>query len=448
MFRMFKRVSISDLPSRVQDEISRRDASSDRLTSWVQLCLICFISLLYSISPRAQGAEGFNFVPLAIGIYFGFTLVRLFLSHRIILPNWFQYLSILVDILFLTSIIFSFHIQYDQHPSFYLKTPTLSYIFVFIALRAQRFNPKYVIATGVLGALGWAALVAYSFMYDMDRMRLTRNYVEYLTGNSILIGAELDKIIVILSVTLLLGIALYRVRTTFVEAIRDNTAAEDLKKFFAPEVAQTITGSEDELSAGAGSVRDAAILMVDIRSFTATAAKMDPDKVMKILSSYQGIVVPIIEQNGGRVDKFLGDGILATFGAVNDSETFVADAFRSAQEIVNQVEKHDSEFQVAGWPNEFRIGVSVASGPITVGVVGSGNRLEFTVIGDPVNLAVKLDKSNKVLGTRALSTASCLEKGIKQGFDGESVRIVREVEVEGISSKMDLVDLSPSKVQN
>ncbi|MEP3258896.1 MAG: adenylate/guanylate cyclase domain-containing protein, partial [Roseibium sp.] len=260
----------SGLPTRVREEIHQREIASERLIGWVQLVIVLFFSALYAVAPKAEGSSGFNFVPLALGGYFLFTIARLALSYRVELPKWLLLLSIAVDMALLVGLIFSFHIQYGQHPTFYLKAPTLMYVFIFIALRALRFDPRFVLTTGLVAVVGWLGLVTYAVLADMDHMRVTRNYVDYLTGNTILIGAELDKTMVILMVTGVLSAALYRGRVMLFEATRDQAAATDLRRFFAPEVATSITTSEAALIAGQGSVRNAAILYLDIRSFTAT----------------------------------------------------------------------------------------------------------------------------------------------------------------------------------
>ncbi|WP_346908817.1 adenylate/guanylate cyclase domain-containing protein [uncultured Roseibium sp.] len=265
---------------------------------------------------------------------------------------------------------------------------------------------------------GWVGLVLYAVVADMGSMRVTRNYVEYLTSNSILIGAELDKTVVIITVTAILTAALYRGRKMMMASIREQTAASDLRRFFAPEVAASITGAEDRLQAGEGVVRDAAILYVDVRNFTRTANNLPPEKVMAVLAAYQEMAVAVIEREGGRVDKFLGDGILATFGAIHPSETYAADALRAAREVVVATQDKKDLFQVAGWPGDFRIGTAVAAGPVTVGVVGAHDRLEFTVIGDAVNRAAKLEDANKQEASLALTDAATWDLAVAQGYDG------------------------------
>ncbi|WP_210203619.1 adenylate/guanylate cyclase domain-containing protein [Breoghania corrubedonensis] len=420
------------------EEIVRRDAAAERLIGWVQLGVVLFFALLYSIAPRAEGASGFNFVPWALGVYFLFTVWRLGLSYRRELPGWALNVSIVADMLLLVGIIFSFHIQYNQHPTFYLKAPTVMYMFLFIALRALRLDPRFVLTAGFVAALGWVGLVGYAVMADPEHMLVTRNYVRYLTSNSILIGAELDKLIIILAVTLLLAFGLSRARGIFFEAIRNHLAASDLKRFFAPEVARTIINGNTEVEVGQGMVVEAAVLMVDVRGFSQAAAQLPPEAVMRILGCYQACAVPVIQRRGGRIDKFLGDGILATFGAIAPSQSYAADALAAAIEVVAVVNAAQSDFAEAGWPGKLRIGVAVASGSLTIGIVGVADRLEYTVIGRPVNLAAKLEDANKVFDTCAIAAADTYELALNQGVRIKAMEVRRNVTIAGLDKPIDV----------
>ena len=430
------------LPERVRFEIRAREASSERLIGWVQLALVLFFTSLYAIAPRAEGSSGFNFVPIALAAYFLFTVLRLVLSYRFELPRWYLLVSIGVDMALLVGLIFSFHIQYGQHPTFYLKTPTLMYVFIFIALRALRFDPRFVLTTGLVAVAGWLGLVFYAVLADMDHMRITRNYVDYLTGNTILIGAELDKTMVILSVTVILSVALYRGRSMLFEATRDHAAATDLRRFFAPEVAASITGADSELQAGEGSLREAAILYADIRSFTSTSAQLPPETVLAVLAEYQNMAVEVITEEGGRVDKFLGDGILATFGALRPSETYAADALRAARRLVDSAEAEQQRFAGVGWPGQLQVGTAVAAGPVTVGVIGSKRRLEFTVIGDAVNRAAKLEDANKAQNSKALTDRITFDLARAQGLELPLIEDRPGETVTGVKFPLDLVVLA------
>ena len=110
-----------------------------------------------------------------IGAYALFTLLRLVLAHRISLPGWFLIVSIVFDMSLLFGLIWSFHLQYQQPASFYLKAPTLLYVFIFIALRALRFEARFVIAAGLAAAAGWLVLVLYVITVDPSDTMITRD---------------------------------------------------------------------------------------------------------------------------------------------------------------------------------------------------------------------------------------------------------------------------------
>ncbi len=431
-----------DLPDRVRLEIDRREATAERTIGWVQLGIVTFFALLYSLAPRAEGGSGENFVPMALLIYFLFTVFRLILSYRITIPSWFLVVSMAVDVALLCGLIFSFHTQYGQPAAFYLKAPTMIYFFIFISLRALRFDPRYVLTSGLIAAVGWMGMVAYALLTDMGEMRITRNYVEYLTSNSILIGAEIDKSMTLIAVTLILTFAQFRARSVLFDAIKSQTAVDDLSQFFAPEVANLITQSDALPGDGRPEIRAAAIMFVDVRAFTKTVRGLPPEKVMEILACYQDTVLQQIEQHNGRVDKFMGDGILATFGAVHPSATHAADALRATLAVIAALDAMQDRFNALGWPGAFQTGAAVASGEVTVGVVGAQGRFEFTVIGNAVNLASKLENANKVQGTRILTDAATFSLASAQGYEGVAHQSRPAVAIAGLSQSVDIMVLA------
>jgi adenylate cyclase len=338
-------------------------------------------------------------------------------------------------------LIWSFHLKYGQPPSFYLKAPTLLYVFIFIALRALRFEVRYVVVAGLVAAIGWGLLFGYVLVAEPDRMEVTRDYVTYLTSNSVLIGAEIDKILSILAVTAIIAIALYRARKLLVHAVVEQTASRDLSRFFAPEVASKIKSSRHEIRAGTGEFRDAAILNLDLRGFTHFASTAEPDVVMALLSEYQALMVPVIRNHGGRVDKFLGDGILATFGAVEPSTTYAADGLRALEEVI-QTAQSWSEARRAGGDEAPTVNGSLATGRVLFGAVGSDDRLEYTVIGDAVNLSAKLEKANKQTGSKVLCDGATFALAQSQGYvpAAPTCRLAA-VQVPGVARPLDLVRL-------
>ena len=130
-----------NLPERVERAVREQQDASEILIGWIQLAVVMTFAALYAISPKTFAADApFRPVPWAIGIYFLFTLARLGLAYRMRLPGWVLALSILLDMALLFGLIWSFHLQYAQPPSFYLKVPTLLYGLIFIGMGALGFE--------------------------------------------------------------------------------------------------------------------------------------------------------------------------------------------------------------------------------------------------------------------------------------------------------------------
>jgi len=404
------------LPPRVRTAIRQQQDASERLAAWVQFGIVVFFGVLYVVSPKTYSGDWMMPpVTFALAAFFVAAVVRLVLVHKGPVAGWFVGSSVVVELCLLFLLIWSFHIQYVQPPAFYLKAPTLLYVFIFITLRALRFEARYVVLAGVTAAAGWLAMVLYAVYSDPADDMITRDYVHYLTSNSVLIGGELDKIITILVVTAVLAVAQIRARRMLVRSVIEEAAARDLSRFFAPEIAERITGAESQIRPGHGEARDATILTIDIRGFTEFANSLPPSELIGALVEYQSRMVPVIQAHGGSIDKFLGDGILATFGAAAPSETHAADALHALEAIVAAADAWTRDREAAG-RRPMRIGTAVATGRVVFGAVGDETRLEYTVIGDAVNLVVKLEKHNKVGRTRALVTADAFELAARQGY--------------------------------
>jgi adenylate cyclase len=244
----------------------------------------------------------------------------------------------------------------------------------------------------------------------------------------VLIGAEVEKIVAILLVTLVLTTALVLGRRSLVLAVRGTTARDDLSRFFAPEVAARITEQDDVLRPGFGELRRGVILVCDIRGFTALAARRPPAEVVAILIAYQRRLAPVIQEHGGVIDKFLGDGVLATFGCAVPLETPAASGVRAVLAL-RQAARAFSRDMAEQFGEPLDLGFALVGGDVLCGTVGDEARLEFTVIGEPVNLASKLEKANRQLGTNALVDQETLAAARREGL-GADLAGIRDFVVE------------------
>jgi adenylate cyclase len=431
-----------NLPERVRDTIRHQQERSEILIGWIQLTIVSLLAVVYEGTSMAEGLvqDDYSVEREVLLIYGAICIVRLVLAYLRLLPTWMIYLSVVIDMALLMGLIFSFHLKYAQTAAFYLKVPTLLYVFLFIGLRALRFEARLVMFSGVCAAAGWAYLAYYVSTGRGGPPNRTHNFIEYMTSNALLVGAEIDKIIAILLTTAVLALAISRARHLLVRSVSEGAAARDLSRFFDPGVATRIRTAALSIKAGEGELRDAAILTVDLRGFTQLSTELEPDEVMKVLQDYQGRVCPLIASNGGSIDKFLGDGILASFGAVMPDAAAAANAMRAVDEVMEAVDAWRARRLAAGHvaPD---VGAALATGPVLFGVLGDGTRLEYTVIGDAVNLAAKLEKHNKRERTRALATRVAYDMARAQGYGKD--KPVREArDVAGVNAPIDLAVLA------
>lgn len=406
------------LPKHVRAALSERERANEIMARLIQLTIVILFSFIYAISPKTSPDEAISPVPYVLGAYMVVSIIGLVWSIRQKLPHWSVYGSILFDFGLLYSLMISFHLQYMQPASFILKAPTLLYVFIFIAIRALRFESRFVIASGLVAALGWAMMIFYVIRIDPGDNMLTRSYVDYLTSNSILIGAEMDKILSILLVTAVLTLVVNASNNLLVSAVTEEVAAKNLSRFFDTSIASGIRNNADQLEAGKGESREAAIVFIDIRGFTTMAAKMPASDVMQILSRYQSRVVPIVQEYGGVIDKFMGDGIMATFGIDGHEGAGSVQALRAAERILLDFDRWRTEEPGLIPICDAGIGIGIASGPVAFGAVGQENRLEITVIGSAVNNSAKLEKHNRAMGSRLIVAANTYREAMENGYDG------------------------------
>ena len=384
----------SDLPQRVRDSVAKQQIESEKLISWVQLVLVLIFSVLYALAPSTAAEAPFQPVPWALSLYFLFTVIRLGCSYKPYLPAWLLVVSVIMDIGLLMTLIWSFHIQYMQPPSFYLKAPTMIYVFIFIALRALRFEPRYIVLAGAAAAIGWLVLVFYVIFAVPEDTMITRNYVTYLTSNAILIGAEVDKIISILLVTAVLAVATLRAQRVLNKAVLETTAARDLSRFVDHEIAERITSADQAIQPGDGESRVASIVFTDIEGFSTESEKLSPQELATMLNEYFGAMSEVIDRYGGVITQYQGDLMLITFNAVTSDEDHAANAIKTALGI-----KEVAETRTFGNGSVLKTRCGINTGEIVVGAIGAENRLTFTVHGDEVNIAARLEQLNKQHGT-------------------------------------------------
>lgn len=172
-----------------------------------------------------------------------------------------------------------------------------------------------------------------------------------------------------------------------------------------------------------GERREVTILFSDIRNFTALSERLRPEQVVVLLNEYFERMIEVVFRNNGTLDKFIGDGLMVLFGAPLEDADHAAHAVKAALEMQSEVAALREKWSQGGLP-EIEIGVGINTGVAIVGNIGSSRRLEYTAIGDTVNLAARLESATKELG-QSIVISSAAAAALAGRFEVEPLGDIR-----------------------
>jgi class 3 adenylate cyclase len=186
-----------------------------------------------------------------------------------------------------------------------------------------------------------------------------------------------------------------------------------------------------------GTEQEISVMFVDIRSFTARTANLKPDEAVNLLNQFLHAMVEVVEgEHGGMINKFLGDGFMALFGVDRDEHNHADRALAAGRDLERRLERLNSDLTTRG-EEPIRIGIGINSGRAIVGSIGSSERMEFTVIGNTVNVASRIEALNKTVNTTLLiskATRDALRRPI-------SLRALPRQAVEGVAQPLEIFTL-------
>ena len=255
--------------------------------------------------------------------------------------------------------------------------------FIFIILSTLRLDFWLSTFTGFVAA---AELLAMAVFYHPD------------PSNEVSVFYHAARSLILLVGGMLAGAVGMQLRRQFEASIRAATARDRITNLFGQHVSpQVVERLMTEGTKTDSDIRRVAVMFVDFRSFTAGARTRTPQEVVNRLDGAFAVLVDILDRHGGIVNKFLGDGFLALFGAPLDAPDPAHRAVAAAREML---EANARINEATSWP--LRIGIGIHLGEVVAGNIGSPRRKESTVIGDTVNFASRLEALNKDFNSQFL----------------------------------------------
>jgi adenylate cyclase len=235
--------------------------------------------------------------------------------------------------------------------------------------------------------------------------------------------------LIILISGMLAGAVGVQLRRQFETSIQAAGARDRITNLFGQHVSpQVVERLMVEGATASSDIRQVAVMFVDFRSFTAAARSRSPQDVVDRLDGAFAVLVEILDRHGGIVNKFLGDGFLALFGAPLEAPDAAQHAVSAAREMLLAM---DGINRGSGW--QLRIGIGIHFGEVVAGNIGSPRRKEYTVIGDTVNFAARLEALNKEFNSQLLVSSSVRDA---LGDDGKDAVSLGEVAVRGYDRPM------------
>jgi adenylate cyclase len=327
----------------------------------------------------------------AIGPFFLFELIALRALGRRIrtgrdFPRFIRIINVVVETSMPTVLLWT-AIRYVE-PALALSLWPSTLYYVFIVGSVLRLDFALSALTGGVAAIGYAAL---AFRVTPDANVAAIQY--------------LPRALVMLTAGIVAGFVALRLRTKFQYAMNEAASRARVTNIFGQHVSPAVVDRLLESSADQrGERREVCVMFLDIRNFTANSRDRPPEAVVEFLNAAFASMIEAVDRHSGFINKFLGDGFMAVFGAPLQDSDAAKHAVAAARQILADIDARVAADRA--WP--LQVGIGLHIGPCVVGNVGSPRRKEFTVIGDTVNLASRLEQLTKQFSKRLIVSAAIM----------------------------------------
>ncbi|HSO46301.1 MAG TPA: adenylate/guanylate cyclase domain-containing protein [Rhizobiaceae bacterium] len=288
------------------------------------------------------------------------------------------------------------------------------YFFIFLAGATLAYSWRTVQTIGMWTAVIWMTAVGLVAWFGKQFPELSPKLLEAVGGdqrifdlinpNSVILPSRIQEVVVFLIVAVILGLKSQRTNALLMRQAHLAAERANLSRYFPPSMVEELAQRNEPM----GGVRSqkVAVLFADVVGFTKYAESHSPEEVIGLLRSLHVTLEEAVFAHGGTLDKYMGDGVMASFGTPSPTPADAANAVAAAFAMQDGVQKLN-EGRIATGKEPVRLSVGVHYGPVILGDIGSERRMEFATLGDTVNVASRLEAA-----TRELSCAIAISQSV------------------------------------
>ena len=352
---------------------------------------------------------GFNLSDIAnlgaVAVALIYTGILLLIIERHGYRRFYGYISSVIDILIISAS--TYLSRYAGYSSVASLVSTSSFVIFFpiILFSVRRHDPANTLFTGVIAAVSYGAMIAVMQAEGSFGVPMTAQ------GGLVIRNDLFNEVLkaLVLALTGFIGWgAARRFDRLFEDAMAALHEKEQIRDMFgryvSDELVDKIMAREIAVE---GEKREATVMFIDIKNFTPLAEKTDPRTLITILNNFFSVCIGTITRHGGFIDKFIGDAIMVVFGAPEEDAGHCHSAIACAVELSDALGSMNAWVRSLGVDWEFGYGIGVNSGEVIVGNVGTETRMEYTALGDAVNVASRLEHLTRQLERPILVGEAC-----------------------------------------
>jgi adenylate cyclase len=334
--------------------------------------------------------------------------------------------------------------EHDAPLAMQYRFENFLYFFLILAAGTMAYSWRTVIAIGTWTAGMWSLAAVLAWWFSVPDPALTEAVeamfghdellVKFYDPNSFIPQLRVQEILVFVLVALTLAVSTRRFNKLLLDHAGLVRERANLSRYFSPNVVEELSQNDEPLKQIRS--QNVAVMFIDIVGFTRLSAGLDPYEVIELLRGFHGRMEREVFRHNGTLDKYLGDGLMATFGTPVAGERDASNALDCAKAMIEVMRRWNLERRRQGLP-EIEIGIGVHFGETVLGDIGA-NRLEFAVIGTAVNVASRLEALTRELGAGLVISDDLRKRAMQEtpGQDFSDFRSCPDQTIRGIPDAM------------